>query len=116
MSEQYGVSSDTAELDDIVQGPAIIEYVPVDSGATCAKGQVFMWDATNNNFVDCTDEDAQAFAVCLETKTLSGDTQVRCLRKGKVLKSALDATNAADVDVLQKLVSVGILPFTSGQL
>lgn len=110
MSDAYGISSDTSEYDDIIQGDAYITYETLDSTATCAKGQVLMWDASGNNFVDGTDEAAVAFAVCLETRTLGGDEQARVLRKGKVLKTALDSTSQSDLDLLQALVSAGILP------
>lgn len=114
----------------LLRGDNVVMPLLLDAAATAAIGQVLQYDRTAHNWVDytgiktdveLTDSGTDTvdapipngpFAVCFETKTLSGDTAVLCVVKGHVLASLLDATSLADDDYEAALLSSGIIPTT----
>lgn len=111
MSTEYGVTSQSEDLQQLIRGPVEMHSVLVDSAATAAIGQVLQYDATGDNYVDYTSSMAAAhYVVCAENKTLGGDTQVMCIICGRVCKTKLDATAQADAEIGTALLKHGIIP------
>lgn len=111
MSSEYGVTTQSATLQQLIAGPVEIFPMLVDSAATAAVGQVLQYDATGNNYVDYTSSNAAlSYVVCAEAVTLGGDTRVACIVQGRVRKTQLDATAQADAEIDSALVKHGIIP------
>ena len=106
----YGVESETNEGLNIVAGAVREAYLTVDAAATVSPGQVYQYNDTENNYDDFTaGATALRYAVCNEAaKTISADTQVRCIIAGPVQKDHLDATSKADADIDVALGKCGI--------
>lgn len=111
----FGVDTTSLAANGAQAGEVIEGYLYVDSAATCAIGQVLAYDATAHNWVDFTAYAAAGiYAVCNEAKTLSGDTYCRCILRGEVFLSKLDATAQADSDIKAGLLRNGIIARSDG--
>ena len=112
MAGEYGVSSQTETLDQLMAGPCEVFPLLVDAAATAAIGQVLQYDATGNNYVNYTSSNAAlSYVVCTEARDISGgDALVGCIVQGRVRKTALDATAQADAEIDSALVKHGIIP------
>ena len=111
MAGEYGVSSQSATLQQLMAGPCEVFPMLVDSAATAAVGQVLQYDATGDNYINYTSSNAAlSYVVCTEAVTLGGDTRVLCIVSGRVRKTQLDATAQADAEIDSALVKSGIIP------
>ena len=112
MAGELGITTQSdGALAQLVAGECVIHPLLLDAAVTCAVGQVVQYNTTNDNWDDYTSSMAAAlYAVVAENKTLSGDTNVLCIVKGKVRKTALDATAQADAEIDIALLKSGIIP------
>lgn len=110
MSTEYGLTTQSASLRQLIAGPVEYRSLLLDAAATAAVGQVVQYNTTNNNYDDFTsDVTAEHYAVVAEAKTLAADTMVSCIVSGRVRKAALDATAQADDEIETALLKSGII-------
>ncbi len=104
-----GYTSETQSFNNLMVRDCVENSMLVDSAATCAVGQVLQYDQSANNWVNYTSADgATQYCVCNEAKSLSGDTQCRCIVRGEVRLEELDATAQADAEIVVALNKSGI--------
>lgn len=116
MSSEYGVTTQSATLQQLMAGECEVFPMLLDSTATAALGQVLQYDTTGDNYINYTSSMASAsYVVCAEAVTLSADTRVACIVKGRVRKTQLDATAQADAEIDVALVKSGIIPVKNNE-
>ena len=111
MAGELGLTTETPTLQQLKVADCVEHYLLADAAATVAVGQVLQYNTTEDNWDDYTSGMAAAlYVVCAEAKTISADTLVRCIVKGSVRKTALDATAQADDEIDVALIKSGIIP------
>lgn len=116
MAAELGLTTQNdGALEQLKVRDCIEHYLLIDSAVTVAVGQVVQYNTTNDRWDAYTSSMAAAlYAVIAETKTISGHTLCRCIVKGVVRKSGLDAVAKADAEIDIALLKSGIVPIAEG--
>ena len=110
MAGEYGISSETDTLQQLIVEDCSLNNLLIDAAVPCVVGQVVQYNVTNDNYDAYTSGMAAThYAVIAEDKTLSGDTLCACIISGKVRKVKLDATAQADAEINTALSKHGII-------
>lgn len=111
MASEYGLTTQSDTLNQLVIDECIYHPLLIDSAVTVAIGQVVQYNTTNDNWDAYTSGMAASlYAVIAETRTIGADSLCMCIVKGLVRKSALDATAKADAEIDIALIKSGIIP------
>lgn len=111
MASEYGLTTQSDTLNQLVVEDCIYHPLLIDSAVTVAIGQVVQYNTTNDNWDAYTSGmTASLYAVIAETRTIGADALCMCIVSGKVRKSALDATAKADAEIDIALIKSGIIP------
>lgn len=109
-----GIDSQAQTYEELIAGDVEVFYCLLDTAATAAVGQVLKYDQAAYNFVDATDivpgANGTPVVVCAEAKTLSADTRVKCIVRGRVRKDKLDTASQAFNHIEALLLNSGIIP------
>ena len=109
MASEYGITTNTAAVNDLIIQDVRYMTLTLDAAATAAVGQVVQYNTTEDNYDDYTSGMAAThYAVVAEAQTLSGDTAITCIVAGEVRKTQLDATAQADAEIEVALLTSGI--------
>lgn len=112
MPSEYGLTTESdGALQQLKVRDCIEHYLLIDALVPVVVGQVVQYNTTNDNFDAYTSGMAASlYAVIAEAKTIGADTLCRCIVKGSVRKTALDATAQADAEIDVALIKCGIVP------
>ena len=115
MATEYGLDSSSAALSALQAGECIVALLPVDGAATRAVGQVLLYDAGGDNYIDYVSGMTGAhYVVLAEASDSIADIEMLCIVQGKVKFNALDAIAQADAEIRTALMKHGIVPIQPG--
>lgn len=112
MSSELGVTiQNDGALRQLIVGDCIEHPLKISSACPVVVGQVVQYNTTNDEFDAYTSGMAASmYAVIVEDRTIAADTMCRCIVKGKVRKTKLDATAQGDPEIEIALIKSGIIP------
>lgn len=111
MAGEYGISSETDTLQQLIIDGCVMGNLLIDAACPVVVGQVVQYNTTNDNWDAYTSGMAATmYAVIAEAKTIGSDTVCSCIIQGRVRKVKLDATAQADAEIDVALMKHGIVP------